>query len=89
MASLKFFSIAKLTVWVKHASNKIAHFLDFPAELLLRPNSTAVVRSNCPAAVPPSTSVFTLADNEYAASSRFAGKPKKSTLFSVQLPFLG
>jgi hypothetical protein len=30
-----------------------------------------------------------LADSEYAASSRLAGKPKKSTLLSVQLLFLG
>jgi hypothetical protein len=65
MNSLEDFSISKFTLWVKVATNKIAHFLDSPASL------------------------FLLADSEYAASSRLAGKPKKSTLLSVQLPFLG
>ena len=65
MDSLKFFSIFKFTILVRYATNKIAHFLGFPAALLL------------------------LADSEYASSSRLAGKPKKCTLLSVQLPFLG
>jgi hypothetical protein len=64
MDLFQFFSIFKFTSWVKYATNKIAHFLSFPAALLL------------------------LADSEYASSSRLAGKPKKSTLLSVQLPFL-
>jgi hypothetical protein len=34
-------------------------------------------------------SLFLLADSEYASSSRLAGKPKKCTLLSVQLLFLG
>jgi hypothetical protein len=33
--------------------------------------------------------LFLLENNKYSASSRLAGKPKKSTLLSVQLPFLG
>jgi hypothetical protein len=33
--------------------------------------------------------LFLLADHTYAASSRLAGKPKKSTRLPVQLRFLG
>jgi hypothetical protein len=87
MISLKNFSISKFTQWVKVATNNFpvcsfAKANKFEFQVLPKQNKIAHFLDS-PA------SLFRLEDNKYSASSRLAGKPKKSTLLSVQLPFLG